>query len=128
MHYFTYIYIFITGLRQASGISLKLGCSVEVLDKCGADLVIFGTGNRVPNTTEGLLAQCEVEFSAGVCARQFANRCLPPLPRGMVVVILEGISQEVASKCNVSNPLHNGEWKRESGLFSNSAKFRMSCL
>ncbi|KAL1414144.1 hypothetical protein MTO96_000963 [Rhipicephalus appendiculatus] len=97
----------IFGLRPVVGISLKLGCSIEVLDKCGADLVIFGTGHTVPNTTKELLKQCEIEFSAGICARQFANRCLPPLPRGMVVVILEGISQEVSSKCNVSNPLHD---------------------
>ncbi|XP_077524181.1 uncharacterized protein LOC144135387 [Amblyomma americanum] len=99
--------IVLIGLRPAAGISLKLGCSIDVLDKCGADLVIFGTGHTVPNNTKELLKQCEVEFSAGICARQFANRCLPPLPRGMVVVILEGISQEVSSKCNVSNPLHN---------------------
>lgn len=59
-----------------------------------------------------VLVPPRVEFSAGVCARQFANRCLPPLPRGMVVVILEGISQEVSSKCNVSNPLHNGTYLR----------------
>ncbi|KAM7288641.1 uncharacterized protein ISCGN_028841 [Ixodes scapularis] len=95
------------GLRLVAAISLKLGCNVELLDKCGADLVIFGTGPKVPENTKDLLAQCEVEFAAGVCARQFANRCLPPLPRGMVVVILEGISQEVSSKCNVTNPLHN---------------------
>ncbi|KAM7288639.1 uncharacterized protein ISCGN_028839 [Ixodes scapularis] len=94
-------------LRLVAAISLKLGCNVELLDKCGADLVIFGTGPKVPENTKDLLAQCEVEFAAGVCARQFANRCLPPLPRGMVVVILEGISQEVSSKCNVTNPLHN---------------------
>ncbi|KAM7288642.1 uncharacterized protein ISCGN_028842 [Ixodes scapularis] len=100
-------YFLRTSLRLVAAISLKLGCNVELLDKCGADLVIFGTGPKVPENTKDLLAQCEVEFAAGVCARQFANRCLPPLPRGMVVVILEGISQEVSSKCNVTNPLHN---------------------
>lgn len=50
-----------------------------------------------------------VEREAEICARDFAKECLPPLPRGMVIVILEGISQEVTWKCDANHSLHQGE-------------------
>ncbi|XP_064485751.1 uncharacterized protein LOC135398258 [Ornithodoros turicata] len=111
-HHHTEVMIFLAtvlfvGLGTAAAVPLKIGCDTETLDKCGADLVIFGTGPKVPTNKKELLAQCEVEYAAELCAREFATKCLPPLPRGMVVVILEGISQEVSSKCNATNPLHH---------------------
>ncbi|XP_003744815.1 uncharacterized protein LOC100899984 [Galendromus occidentalis] len=93
-------------LKFSLGLPVKPGCDPDKLDACGSELVIFGTGQRIPETREQLEMQCRVERAAEICARDFAKECLPPLPRGMVIVILEGISQEVTWKCDANHSLH----------------------
>ncbi|XP_022660263.1 uncharacterized protein LOC111249986 isoform X2 [Varroa destructor] len=93
--------------HEVNGLPVKPGCDPDKLDECGSELVIFGTGHRIPETEDELRQQCRIEREAEMCAREFAKECLPPLPRGMVIVILEGISQEVTWKCNPNHTLHH---------------------
>jgi len=79
--------------------ALKEGCSQDGLEKCGADLIVFASGPKVATTEAELKAGCPKEQESEKCARQYAEKCLPRLPKGMVTLFLDGVRNEVSGKC-----------------------------
>lgn len=74
-------------------------CSQDGLEKCGADLIIFASGPKVATNAAQLKEICPKEQASEKCARDFSNRCLPRLPKGMVTLFLDGVKAEVNGKC-----------------------------
>lgn len=44
--------------HEVNGLPVKPGCDPDKLDECGSELVIFGTGHRIPETEDELRQQC----------------------------------------------------------------------
>lgn len=81
----------------------KPGCTQASFESCGSDLIIFAGGSTVPTTKEELATSCPKEKESEKCARSYAEKCLPRFPRGMVMLLLDGIKGEVTTKCKVDS-------------------------
>ncbi|KAL3212227.1 hypothetical protein MRX96_036053 [Rhipicephalus microplus] len=84
------------------------GCTNESFEKCGTDLILFAGGPVIPTNKEQLLTSCPKEKASEKCARSYSTKCLARFPRGMVMLLLDGIRNEVNAKCNTSSPSGQG--------------------
>ncbi|XP_077536612.1 uncharacterized protein LOC144148967 [Haemaphysalis longicornis] len=80
------------------------GCSTESFEKCGTDLIIFAGGPVIPTNKDQLVTSCPKEKASEKCARSYSTKCLARFPRGMVMLLLDGIRNEVNVKCNTTSP------------------------
>ncbi|XP_064485743.1 uncharacterized protein LOC135398250 [Ornithodoros turicata] len=88
---------------QAGPTSKPAGCGTESFEKCGTDLIIFAGGPVIAKSKEEVGTSCPKEKASEKCARTYAQKCLARFPRGMVMLLLDGIKTEVNGKCNVTS-------------------------
>ncbi|KAM7288696.1 uncharacterized protein LOC121047798 [Ixodes scapularis] len=98
------------------------GCGTESFEKCGTDLIIFAGGPVIPVSKEELVTTCPKEKTSEKCARAYAQKCLARFPRGMVMLLLDGIRTEVNAKCNDSGAGHQEYLKHSGCMNSNGVK------
>ncbi|KAH6925065.1 hypothetical protein HPB50_000225 [Hyalomma asiaticum] len=98
------------------------GCTNESFEKCGTDLILFAGGPVIPTNKEQLLTSCPKEKASEKCARSYSTKCLARFPRGMVMLLLDGIRNEVNAKCNTSSPSGQEYLKHATCLNTNGAK------
>ncbi|KAK8785702.1 uncharacterized protein LOC144135390 [Amblyomma americanum] len=98
------------------------GCTTESFEKCGTDLIIFAGGPVIPTNKEQLLTSCPKEKASEKCARSYSTKCLARFPRGMVMLLLDGIRNEVNAKCNTSSPSGQEYLKHAPCLNTNGAR------
>ncbi|KAL1428765.1 hypothetical protein MTO96_016897 [Rhipicephalus appendiculatus] len=98
------------------------GCTNESFEKCGTDLILFAGGPVIPTNKEQLLTSCPKEKASEKCARSYSTKCLARFPRGMVMLLLDGIRNEVNAKCNTSSPSGQEYLKHATCLNTNGAR------
>ncbi|OQR70948.1 hypothetical protein BIW11_11293 [Tropilaelaps mercedesae] len=97
-------------------------CTQDGLEKCGAELIMFASGPKVATTAAELKEVCPREQASEKCARDYTNKCLPRLPKGMVTLFLDGVKTEVNGKCKEGHTKNKEFLKHAKCLNENGAK------
>lgn len=97
-------------------------CTQDGLEKCGAELIIFASGPKVATTQAELKEVCPKEQASEKCARDYSNRCLPRLPKGMVTLFLDGVKTEVNGKCKEGHTKNKEYLKHAKCMNDNGAQ------
>ncbi|XP_065294448.1 uncharacterized protein [Dermacentor albipictus] len=98
------------------------GCTNESFEKCGTDLILFAGGPVIPTNKDQLVTSCPKEKASEKCARAYSTKCLARFPRGMVMLLLDGIRNEVNAKCNTTSPSGKEYLKHAACLNTNGAR------
>ncbi|XP_022670174.1 uncharacterized protein LOC111269714 [Varroa jacobsoni] len=97
-------------------------CTQDGLEKCGSELIIFASGPKIATTAAELKSACPKEQASEKCARDYTNRCLPRLPKGMVTLFLDGVKTEVSGKCKEGQSKHKEYLKHAKCLNENGVQ------
>jgi hypothetical protein len=80
--------------------SNKSKCDLKKMDKCAVTVMVFGRRDvYLPINTKEMVPHCQEEFDAEKCVKDIARKCLKPLPRQLIGVIMMGASQVIKQRC-----------------------------
>ncbi|XP_003745591.1 uncharacterized protein LOC100907754 [Galendromus occidentalis] len=112
----------LSAIAVSAGPTKDPQCTQDGLEKCGADLIIFASGPKVATNAAQLKEICPKEQASEKCARDYSNRCLPRLPKGMVTLFLDGVKAEVNGKCKEGHAKNKEYLKHATCMNSQGAK------
>lgn len=87
------------------------GCTVDKLEACGTDYVIYANTKRIEEGGEGLEKQCGIFLEQLNCSIAFCRRCLSGFPRAIALLGLKSAAEFYEESCNTSTALH-GEYRK----------------
>jgi len=114
-------------VTQASPAKKDANCTQDGLERCGADLIIFASGPKIPTTPAELKENCPKEQQSEKCARDYSNNCLPRLPKGMVTLFLDGVRTEVTGKCKEGST-KNKEYLKHAKCLNDQGEKLHGCM
>lgn len=80
--------------------SSKAKCDLKKMDQCAVTVMVFGRRDvYLPVNTKEMVPHCQEEFDAEKCVKDIARKCLKPLPRQLIGVIMLGASQVIKQRC-----------------------------
>ena len=106
--YFLFLTIFITSSwtatsRSRSLSSSKAKCDIKTMDKCAVTVMVFGRRDvYLPVNNKEMVPHCKEEFDAEKCVKDYARKCLKPLQKQLIGVIMLGASQVIKQRCTPS--------------------------
>lgn len=79
----------------------KAGCNLKKMDQCAVTVMVFGRRDvYLPVNEKEMAPHCQEEYDAEKCVKEIARKCLKPLPRQLLGVIMLGASQVIKQRCN----------------------------
>lgn len=73
------------------------------MDKCAVTVMVFGRRDvYLPVNQKEMVPHCQEEYDAERCVKDIARKCLKPLPRQLLGVIMMGASQVIKTRCSPS--------------------------
>lgn len=90
-----------TSLSASHRSQSKGKCDLTKMDKCAVTVMVFGRRDvYLPINTKEMVPHCQEEFDAEKCVKDIARKCLKPLPRQLLGVIMMGASQVIKQRCS----------------------------
>lgn len=81
--------------------SSSKNCDLKKMDKCAVTVMVFGRRDvYLPVNEKEMGPHCQEEYDAEKCVKDIARKCLKPLPRQLLGVIMLGASQVIKQRCN----------------------------
>jgi len=117
----------VAALAHGNPTKKDASCTQDGLEKCGADLIIFASGPKIATTAAELKASCPTEQKSEKCARDYSNKCLPRLPKGMVTLFLDGVRTEVTGKCK-EGTAKNKEYLKHAKCLNDQGEKLHGCM
>lgn len=73
------------------------------MDKCAVTVMVFGRRDvYLPVNEKEMGPHCQEEYDAEKCVKDIARKCLKPLPRQLLGVIMLGASQVIKQRCTAT--------------------------
>ncbi|XP_074604068.1 uncharacterized protein LOC141857465 [Brevipalpus obovatus] len=95
--FFALIFTIVT---SSSKKSKSRSCDFKKMDKQATVIFVFGRRDvYLPKNSKEMVPHCKEEFDAEDYVKSHARRCLKPLPRQIIGVILMGASQVIKQRC-----------------------------
>lgn len=81
----------------------KLGCDRDTMEKCSVSLFFFAKGPDIAVSAEHLQSNCTAEEKDMECLQEHTKNCLDGITKGLVQLILDGITTVTLEKCTKGN-------------------------
>ncbi|XP_064484584.1 uncharacterized protein LOC135397149 [Ornithodoros turicata] len=86
-------------LSTASAAPRKPGCELEILDKCGGELFVFATSEKIAINAQELDEVCARQAEAEECARDYLKKCTESIVQGIGSIFLDDVRDEIETRC-----------------------------
>lgn len=81
-------------------------CDLKKMDKCAVTVMVFGRRDvYLPVNSKEMGPHCQEEYDAEKCVKDIARKCLKPLPRQLLGVIMMGASQVIKQRCSADGTI-----------------------
>ena len=86
---------------RARAAAAKGKCDLKKMDKCAVTVMVFGRRDvYLPVNSKEMVPHCQEEFDAERCVKDIARKCLKPLPRQLLGIIMLGAAQVIKQRCS----------------------------
>ncbi|XP_064485736.1 uncharacterized protein LOC135398243 [Ornithodoros turicata] len=82
------------------------GCTIDKLEACGTDYVIYANTTNLPVEGESFTQQCRLILEQLSCSIAFCRRCLSGFPRAVALLGLRSAEEFYEESCDLSTDLY----------------------
>jgi len=76
-------------------------CSYDMLTACDMGITLFVNDKVMPVTEDEKKARCENQTKSLECLNAFGAKCLQSVEKGLFMVLIDAVKEEVGSRCTV---------------------------